>query len=280
MKKILLFALCLLLCLMPLCALAGTRLPAMRGVVTDDADVLGQQTASDIVEYADEVQDETDIRLHVALVHFLDGMDAQSYANALFDKWELGEYDLLLLGAAGEDAFATAMGDKVSQLLGEKNAENLLYTSSQFSTLFRSQQYDAAFASYFQAFNTLACRQTGENVKIKGLFGASEHSDTSTHKVHASQLWGEVMNAISDSSADYQEYHEQRTRTGNGLTAGGWIVLAILILIIFGQSDPVRKARHNRQGTYRSYGCGCSPLGWILSLFGLNVLIDTFRRRR
>ena len=64
------------------------------------------------------------------------------------------------------------------------------------------------------------------------------------------------------------------------MSAGGWIVLAIIIAIIFGQSDPVRRARRQGGRNYRSYGCGCSPLGWLVSLFGINVLIDSFRKKR
>ncbi len=282
MRKRLALCLCLLVAALPLSAFAAVRLPAQRGVVTDDANVLGAQTAADIAEYAEKVESETDVRLHVAIVHFLDGMEASTYAQTLFEKWELEGNDVLLLGAAGEDAFATAMGAEATALLGEKNADNLLYTSSTFSTLFRGQQYDAAFNAYFTAFNALLEKQTGESIKLGKLFGNKQTAVTPQAQAQAygSQLWSEVMDAIRDNSEDYQVYHERHEARTNGLSAGGWIVLAVLILIIFGQSDPVRKARRTRGGSYRSYGCGCSPLGWLFSLFGLNVLIDTFRRRR
>ena len=50
--------LCLCLCLMLVLAgpaLATARLPAQRGVVTDDADVLSAQTVSDFSSYAQQV---------------------------------------------------------------------------------------------------------------------------------------------------------------------------------------------------------------------------------
>ena len=118
MKKNVIRILCLCLAVvLPACALAAARMPAMRDAVTDDADVLGQQTAADIAEYAQKVQEKTDISIHVAIVHFLDGLDAQTYANQLFEKWALGDDDLLLLGAAGEDSFATALGKNVQKKL-------------------------------------------------------------------------------------------------------------------------------------------------------------------
>ena len=146
MKKIGILLLCLLLALTPLSALSAARMPACRGAVTDDANVLSAQTAADLAEYAARLEDETGIALHVALVHFLDGVEVQSYANTLFDLWELGSEHLLIVGAAGEDVFAASAGSAVVDKLGGSSLENLLFTSSSFSALFRSQQYDAAFA--------------------------------------------------------------------------------------------------------------------------------------
>lgn len=98
MRKRLALCLCLLVAALPLSAFAAVRLPAQRGVVTDDANVLGAQTAADIAEYAEKVESETDVRLHVAIVHFLDGMEASTYAQTLFEKWELEGNDVLFAG--------------------------------------------------------------------------------------------------------------------------------------------------------------------------------------
>lgn len=264
-------ALCLLLALVMTTAAAAARLPARRGTVTDDADVLGAQTASDIAAYAETVEDESGLRLHVALVHFLDGLDAQSYADALFDAWALGDWDVLLLGAAGEDAAAAAMGAEAARLLGRQSAESLMYTSSGFSALFAGQQYDAAFNAYFRAFNALLSKQTGTQLPLEGRFGSV--SEGAHVPAGGSRLWDEVMNAISQSSE--QREQARADRPDNGLGAGSWIVLALLALILFGQYRSRRPGANARRD-----GCGCSPLGWIVSLFGLNVLIDSFRGRR
>lgn len=264
--------LCLCLCLVMALAgpaLASARLPVQRGAATDDADVLSAQTVSDFSSYAQQVEAETDLRLHVALVHFWDGLDAQAYADALFEAWNLGDMDILLCGAAGEDAFAAAMGDGAADLLGRQSAENLMYTSSRFGTLFASQQYDAALAEYCRAFNALVLKRTDADISLDGLFGTAQATPAPTSE---SRLWDEVMDAINDSSEAYQARHDSRRYTENGLSAGGWIVLAVLVLIV------LKSGRRRRTGPVRS-GCGCSPLGWLFSLLGLNVLIDMFRRR-
>ena len=264
--------LCLCLCLVMALAgpaLASARLPVQRGAATDDADVLSAQTVSDFSSYAQQVEAETGLRLHVALVHFWDGLDAQAYADALFEAWNLGDMDILLCGAAGEDAFATAMGDGAADLLGRQSAENLMYTSSRFGTLFASQQYDAALAEYCRAFNALVLKRTDADISLDGLFGTAQATPAPTSE---SRLWDEVMDAINDSSEEYQARHDSRRHTENGLSAGGWIVLAVLVLIV------LKSGRRGRTGRMRG-GCGCAPLGWLFSLLGLNVLIDTFRRR-
>ena len=207
--------------------------------------------------------DHADIDLHVATVHFLDGMEPQTYAEQLFRKWQLSEEDVLLLCAAGEDSFAVFMGDEAERVIGRSNAENLLYTSSEFGQLFRKQQYDAAIAAFCNGFNHLLEKQTGDSVRMNGLFGQQALSVPEKLDAYGGELWRDVMDAINETTSDYQEHHRREEREENGLTAGGWIVLIILILIMF---------RRNRFDRAHRYGCGCSPLGWILGLLGLGFL--------
>lgn len=271
MKKRVFALLLTLMLLVPLCALGALRMPEHRGTVTDDANVLSAQTVSDLNSYAQKLAEKADVNLHVALVHFLDGAEVQSYANTLFDLWELENDDLLLLGAAGEDSFAAVMGNDVQKVLGKTNAENLLFTSSEFSSFFRTQQYDAAIAAYCTALNELVHKQTGESIRMDGLFGQAAADPIQQVQQYGSALWSDVMQSISESSQDYLAHHEREEREENGLTAGGWIVLIVLIVIMTRQSKAQR-----RYGQRRRSGC----LTWILGLFGLNIFIDFLRGRR
>ena len=265
--------LCLLLC--ALCAAAGAaamaRMPARMGAVTDSADILSAETAADFAAYAGEAQAETDLRLSVALVHFFDGLDAQAYADALFAAWDLGENDVLLCGAAGEDAFATAMGGGAAQVLGRQSADSLMYTSSRFSELFASQQYDAAIGEYCRAFNALLGKQTGAEISLSGLFGAPEAAATTAQPAAHSALWDEVSAAIDSSSREALREGDRRADDGPG--AGSWIVLLALALIV------LRSGRSARTDRPRG-GCGCSPLGWLMNLLGVTALIDALKKRR
>lgn len=271
MKKRMFALLLTLMLLVPLCALGALRMPEYRGTVTDDANVLSAQTVTDLNSYAQKLAEKADVNLHVAMVHFLDGAEVQSYANTLFDLWQLDTDALLLLGAAGEDSFAAVMGNDVQKTLGATNAENLLFTSSEFSSFFRTQQYDAAIAAYCTALNELVHKQTGESIRMDGLFGQAAADPIQQVQQYGSALWSDVMQSISESSQDYLAHHEREEREENGLTAGGWIVLIVLIVIMTRQSKAQR-----RYGQKRRNGC----LTWILGLFGLNILIDFLRGRR
>lgn len=266
MKKLLCILLCLLL---PVSAFAAARMPEMRGNINDSADVLSAQTVSDLAEFSKLVAQKENIDLYVVTIHFLDGMEAQTYAEQLFDKWALTGEDMLLVCAAGEDAFATAMGEYAEMVIGRTNADNLLYTSSEFGQLFRSQQYDAAMAAYAKGLNTLLEKQTGDSVRMDGLFGEEALTVPDSFDVYGGELWREVMDAINETSVDYQNQYIEEEDRENGLTAGGWIVLIILIMIVLRQNKRDRRRRRERRS-----GCGCSPLGWIIGLLGLGFLFD------
>ena len=79
MKKWICLFLVMMLTVTGVSALADARMPALRGALTDEADVLSGTMSTAITEYADTVDDETDMDLYVVFVHFLDGLDAQTY---------------------------------------------------------------------------------------------------------------------------------------------------------------------------------------------------------
>lgn len=269
MKKLFCLLLSMMLLVLPVSAFAAARMPEMRGNINDSADVLSAQTVSDLAEFSKLVTQQENIDLHVVTVHFLDGMEAQAYAEQLFRKWELTEEDLLLVCAAGEDTFAAAMGEYAEQVLGRTNADNLLYTSSDFGSLFRTQQYDAAMAAYAKGLNTLLEKQTGSSVRMDGLFGEKNLTIPEPFDVYGGELWREVMDAINETSVDYQTHYIEAEDRENGLTSGGWIVLIILIMIVLRQNKADRARRRARRS-----GCGCSPLGWIVGLLGLGFLFN------
>jgi uncharacterized membrane protein YgcG len=270
-------ALALVLALFPfVSALGEARYPAQNDALTDDANALGQTMTGDIAAYAEKVEGATGVKLHVALVLFMDGEPAQAYADTLFTRWNLGGDDLLILGAAAEDAFALSAGADVTAKLSEANLKNLLYASG-YSNAFKNQRYDDAFGAFFTAFNDLLAKQYDQKISLGSLFSAYQTGAAATAAPtatpyaaeYASSLWSSVMDSVSSNVQDYQNYNDSRRDDAGGLTPRGWIVLVIIALIIFGQGGARR--------AHRNGGCGCSPIGWILGGLGLGALFDRGR---
>lgn len=298
MKKWICLFLVMMLAVSGVSALADARMPALRGALTDEADVLSGTMSSAITEYADNVEDETGVDLHVVFVHFLDGLDAQTYANRLFENGSLSSDSVLLLCAAGEDSFATAMGKEAEEKLGKQNLDNLMYTSSEFAAHVARQEYDAAMGKYLAAFNELLNKRFNEGVELPAAIAAagSEQSQitgsqqpsslgslwsqitsgvggeaSSDTSFYMPSFWSETVQGVVDNSEHYSHY--QREESSNGIGVGGWIILIILILIIFSQSHPATKAKR----IYRNSGKK-KPFGWLLLLFGIPTLMKFFRR--
>ena len=263
---------------------AAVRYPDLRGAVTDDANALSKEAAADIASFQSSAQASTGVKVYVAVVHFLDGLDAQTYANTLFSRWGLSDNDFLLLGAAGEDAFASAAGAAVKTKLTDSNTQGLLFTSG-FSEAFKAQQYDMAFGRYFVAFTDMLNKQYAASLSLGKLFADYQPETKSAPKAAASRLpvaatisdtWKLINQNIDETVREYDEYHKRREREKTGMSSGGWIVLILLFLLIFR-----RRKYTGRTYQRRRYACrknGCSPIGWIFGAFGLGMMFGKKRK--
>jgi uncharacterized protein len=71
-------------------ALAFT-FPALTGRVTDQANIIPEQTRAALETKLKDFEDKSSIQLVVATVSSLEGSDIETYANGLFRAWKLGE---------------------------------------------------------------------------------------------------------------------------------------------------------------------------------------------
>lgn len=281
-------------------ALALARYPAQGGALTDDANGIGQAVAADIAAYAQRAENKTGVTVHVALVQFLDGEPVQTYADTLFTRWALGEDDVLLLGAAAEDTFAVTAGEAAAQKLSAASLKSLLYDSG-FAQAFAAQRYDEAMGGFFTGLNTLLQKQYQTKIDMNGLFagyaaqaaqtaqqaqppqqsaaaqgtvgqsvaaavdGALSAVDGAVHSaVQASSgAWNSTVNAITDTVNRFQQGWDKQDENGGGLTPGGWVVLAIIVLIVSRQgrrayrsnrhyADAAREARQAREAAHQA----------------------------
>lgn len=262
MKKII----CVLLSLLLLfsTALAEPRYPDKQGAVTDAAAVLSQTTVKDLASFADKVDDETSINFFVATVDFLDGVTLASYAEGLRAKWRLGDDDLLLLLAVGEDKFGTFGGEDVNRKLSTQVQDKLL--STYLATPFLQQRYDEAISLYIPALTEEINKAFDESIKLNGLFGQTEPTQTLEDWAEEwSQRWAEAnTKARVDEEARGLE-RVTREDKDTGFSLGKVILTVFLLMVIFG-----KKNRRGRNGC----GCGCAPFSSILASLGLWKLWD------
>lgn len=118
-------------------------------------------------------------------------------------------------------------------------------------------------------------KQYDADISLKGLF-QTEETAAAEKPSTGSELWEQVIGSITENTADYQQYHETHEQDEGGLSARGWLVVAILVMIVFIQSDTVRISRRKRRGKGKRMGL----VGWILTLLGAKTLINTLRKRR
>ena len=263
-KKYLWILVALALALCPLGAsFAQARYPELRGAVTDDANALSKQVMEDIAEFQNRVYSQTGIKIHVALVHFLDGADPQTYANALFSSWGLGENDFLLLGAAGEDAFTSVSGKKIKENFSDNNAQSLLFTSG-FADSFKKQQYDEAFGQYWVAFSQMLSKEYDKEISLGKLF-PQHHRGGSTgtsNSPHVSAVWGDMNERFANTARNYEESYRRREETSQESAPRAWIVLAVLALLLFSRKTTLYRNR-KKSGCL---GCLMIPVTLFLAL--------------
>lgn len=271
MRRVLI-ALIAVMLLLPVCGLADTvRYPDMTGAVTDAAGVLSDAMKADLLKLQSELEDEdedADFNLHIVTVDFLDGQSVQSYADALFSRAKLGKDDMLLLIAAGEDSYAVTVGKKAGEAFSQANLQSRLISTG-FANGIAAQRYDEALSVFFTDFVKDAREKL--DVKLSGeLFGQTAQTQAAQAQgTSYSQMLGDLITNIT---TDAQKYVAQPVKnvTSKGLTPAGWVVLVLLILLVFSQSDPARKVKKNG-----CTGCGCAPFSKIFSALGIAAIINS-----
>lgn len=263
-RRLALLAACLV-ALLAAGAQAQPRYPEKSGVACDYADVLSAQTVEDVQTFHENLAAKTNVGLYVATVHFLDGQDIKTYAHTLFERWELGEKDLLLLLAVGEDNYYACAGPELAKRFPEASQQVLL--SQTLQSEFMAQRYDGAVRSYLPALASALGKQFGVTVKLP----RSLASAGATAAPAAAPDWGK---AFKDSAFfDRAEKEAQRAAQAitreekrSGISLGKTVLLALILWLIFGSG----KGRRGRRGC----GCGCAPFGWLLAALGLQKLFD------
>lgn len=240
-------------------AMAEPRYPEKQDSVTDAAAVLSASTVSDLNKAAAKLEKAVDADLYIVTVDFLDGHTVKTYGEGLQEKWDLGDKDVLLLLAVGEDQFGLYGGRDFDRKVAPSTQQKLL--SAHLQAPFMAQDYDGALRAFIPALITECAKAWKEDIDIGGLLGAPEASLTPFN----AEEW--LQRRVEQRTETRTVHHVTDEDEDTGISLGKVILTIFLLTVIFGKKD---RRRHGRPGC----GCGCMPFSSILAALGLWKLWD------
>lgn len=242
MKKIAIIALCAWLALLPLAALGESAYPAMQGTVTDLANVLSESTVADLSELSDRYEDAVGGQLYVITRHFLGGKDVKSYADSLFDAWDLQEQDMLFLLVIGEENYALQLGDMAENALPDEMATT--YLSSYFHSDYMARRYDAAVASLIPQVAKRIASAEGETLSDAGLFGMAEEIQSPSSFIQdLDTMFATLVISDDDDEIRIEEHNILQEDKSSGISIWKIILVIIILRTIFGKKK--KRKRYN-----------------------------------
>lgn len=233
--------------------------------IQDRGAILSAQTIADADKLSRLVEDKTGLIIQVDIRHFLGGADPDTYVQRLLKETENAQDTLLLLAVVGEEAYAVASGSNAQKIIFPELCDTLL--SANFRNDFLSQNYDSAVAGFLLSIAKEAAKQSGTSIKLDGLFGYSAQKTNAPLATAAPEAtkrikifdFNSILREPITATSDPTGSRAKTEREDKGLSIGSIIVIGLVLSSIFGK---------NKRG--RAKGCGCGPLGWIFSVFGLS----------
>lgn len=277
-KRIIAFLAALLL-LFSLSSAYAISYPQRFGAVNDDAAVLSDATAKDIVA----LNDKSAANFTVVTRHFLGGADPQEYCDGLFEAWSLGSKDLLLLLVIGEERYAVTMGKGISgEYISAEQLNSIL--SSKFRQAFlQDRDYDGAVGAFLLASASQIARASGVELNTAGLFGTSQSqnnaaSGTSGSTASSGNSWynfsswsGDIWSSFfSDDELTHQDTSydvDYEYEHDSGFSTGKLILILVILFIII----------RNRRSKGKS---GLGAAGWIAAGAGAKEVMRGVNRNR
>ena len=201
--------------------------------VADYANVLDGDTIDYMVERNDLLYEQTGAQIVVLTVDFLDGVEIEDYAYAVFNNWGIGSADknngVLLLLVIGEENYWAVQGKGLENTLSSGTLGDILY--DYLETDFAAGDYDAGVRKTFDALYQSLERIYGS---VSGSSDPNYYPGTDDYGYGYHDNYG------------YNESHS----TGVGSFIGG-VFLIILIVVIVIVAVSVGSWRRGRR-FYRS----------------------------
>lgn len=242
-------------------AVSPARFPEKTTQINDYADILSPQTITQLQQYAQELNNKSDLEFWLVTLHFLDGLEVQAYAKALFTHWALPPQAFLLVLSAGEDSFASFGGEEAAALLPVQTQQRLL--SSHLEGPYQSFQYDLAVSNYIGGLSAYLEKQLSLNLSTVEY---QPPTATANPVEKEALLWRHAEDYLNTFS---NKKEEKATSEPSKTNWGQLFFLVVLMLLIFGN-----RKQKSMAASASCLGCGCGPLGWLVALLGLGKFFN------
>lgn len=219
--------------------------PRPSGSVADLAGVLGEKTVQDLEALNEKLQSAASGSLYVLTRHFLGGQAPQSYADKVFEVWNLNAGDALVLLVIGEDSYALTLGKDAKKALPTETQTALL---ASFRAPFLARQYDQALADLAVDLGNALAKAAGQTLNSSGLFGSASIQSTPQPQTASDYWYGMFARDDYDAreSDDEKSWQNWQNEWRSEETHTNWRSVIIWALVIYFLFFRRRKRRSRR----------------------------------
>ena len=123
--------------------------------VTDNANVLKDETKDYIVTYSDFLKDKEKIDYYVVTLKSLEGINLKEYTDYIYDSFNMNEKGLLIVFSKSDRQLRIKTGIKLSKIIPDDVVEE--YINSYFMPYLKDEDWNSGIKNGYSSFYKLLC---------------------------------------------------------------------------------------------------------------------------
>lgn len=123
--------------------------------VTDNANVLKDETKDYIVTYSDFLKDKEKIDYYVVTLKSLEGINLKEYTDYIYDSFNMNEKGLLIVFSKSDRQLRIKTGIKLSKIIPDDVIEE--YINSYFMPYLKDEDWNSGIKNGYSSFYKLLC---------------------------------------------------------------------------------------------------------------------------
>ena len=123
--------------------------------VTDNANVLKDETKDYIVTYSDFLKDKEKVDYYVVTLKSLEGINLKEYTDYIYDSFNMNEKGLLIVFSKSDRQLRIKTGIKLSKIIPDDVIEE--YINSYFMPYLKDEDWNSGIKNGYSSFYKLLC---------------------------------------------------------------------------------------------------------------------------